>query len=726
MTWASGSGGGGEDAAGEEEDFAPVRDRLTFLAAFYDSFFENIRDLNTRIAAIDEPSKRLQEVLSDFQARRVAAGAAGTPSPEMAQFASAIVKTSVSTRNFVRKLADTGLLEDILANIDAIDAIKKDVVQRDKLLAEYVRSGQKLDAAREAAERKLDLAAQDRLDRAAELVRSAREAFDIVNSRCRAAVDTYWKASGAVVDAHVKAVAISQCEFYTFAERAFENWRGYAELEQGFGGRKVTPSILPSAAAAAPQQAEDNPRMSRAVPKGTAAANAAAAKQAKGLPAPPPVPPKGASAPAPAAAAAAPPSSVDADPLQSMLKLDDVRIREGLRKLEDSRLELANDRERLRADRDALEKEREALQEQRRRAEHERAVEAAKLQARQAVLEKELAAREEKLQRREEASTYEQRRLAEESKLQQERVEEEARREQARQQREEEWRKIADEKRQLEDKRRAIEEERVRKELEEQRRELQAQREKLTAELALAEERRQALEREEAERRERAEGERRRRIDEAREIEQREMRRIEEERLRMQQERESLERREVEGAGGLAAAAVLLPTVDLAVAQHDYTAADGTELSFRKGDVLELVSSSPSMAWWEARLDGRSGQIPSNYVMRCSLTTPAPPVVAASSADRATVVVTPAAAKTAATKAAAGDASGVRPRLYLVRALFDYAAAEAEELSFCEGEVLAVVRQLDMEDWNEAVAVDSAGAERRGQIPMNFVQKIDG
>jgi hypothetical protein len=51
-------------------------------------------------------------------------------------------------------------------------------------------------------------------------------------------------------------------------------------------------------------------------------------------------------------------------------------------------------------------------------------------------------------------------------------------------------------------------------------------------------------------------------------------------------------------------------------ALYDFDAADESELSFRKDDLI-FVSGAPYTMWWNGSLDGRTGKIPTNYVKRC-------------------------------------------------------------------------------------------------------------
>jgi len=68
-------------------------------------------------------------------------------------------------------------------------------------------------------------------------------------------------------------------------------------------------------------------------------------------------------------------------------------------------------------------------------------------------------------------------------------------------------------------------------------------------------------------------------------------------------------------AAAAAAAAAALPKAKVL---YDYDAASSDELTIRADQVVEIVSKEvpddPSNAWWLARLDGREGVIPKDYV----------------------------------------------------------------------------------------------------------------
>ncbi|KAL2023168.1 hypothetical protein VTK56DRAFT_3774 [Thermocarpiscus australiensis] len=64
-----------------------------------------------------------------------------------------------------------------------------------------------------------------------------------------------------------------------------------------------------------------------------------------------------------------------------------------------------------------------------------------------------------------------------------------------------------------------------------------------------------------------------------------------------------------------AAAAAKPPAVETVTALYDYAAQAEGDLSFRAGDVIEVVARTASEnEWWTGRLNGKQGQFPGNYV----------------------------------------------------------------------------------------------------------------
>ncbi|KAH8880018.1 BAR domain-containing protein [Thozetella sp. PMI_491] len=57
------------------------------------------------------------------------------------------------------------------------------------------------------------------------------------------------------------------------------------------------------------------------------------------------------------------------------------------------------------------------------------------------------------------------------------------------------------------------------------------------------------------------------------------------------------------------------PTTEMVTALYDYSAQAEGDLSFRAGDVIEIVSRTANEnEWWTGKLNGKSGQFPGNYV----------------------------------------------------------------------------------------------------------------
>jgi hypothetical protein len=75
-------------------------------------------------------------------------------------------------------------------------------------------------------------------------------------------------------------------------------------------------------------------------------------------------------------------------------------------------------------------------------------------------------------------------------------------------------------------------------------------------------------------------------------------------------------------------------TTTTCTALFDYKAQRDVELSFKKGDVIALLSQRGK--WWDGELNGKRGRLPSNYVKANQITPesapPAPAVAQAPSA----------------------------------------------------------------------------------------------
>ncbi|KOS21166.1 Myosin tail region-interacting protein MTI1 [Escovopsis weberi] len=62
--------------------------------------------------------------------------------------------------------------------------------------------------------------------------------------------------------------------------------------------------------------------------------------------------------------------------------------------------------------------------------------------------------------------------------------------------------------------------------------------------------------------------------------------------------------------------------------------------------------------------------------------------------------------------------------LFRVRALFEYASAHEDDLSFDAGQIITVTEQED-DDWYGGEYIDGSGTKREGIFPRNFVEKFE-
>jgi len=114
-----------------------------------------------------------------------------------------------------------------------------------------------------------------------------------------------------------------------------------------------------------------------------------------------------------------------------------------------------------------------------------------------------------------------------------------------------------------------------------------------------------------------------------------------------------------------------------AVALYDYAPQNEDELELHTGDQVEVTGTSDE--WWTGVIGSCVGIFPAAYARQC-------------------------------------DASFD----YKYRALYDYTAANDEELSVAEGDLLAVQNQTD-DGWSTVVSLDGTNT---GMVPTNYVQHV--
>eukprot|EP00049_Salpingoeca_infusionum_P017312 m.352516 g.352516 ORF g.352516 m.352516 type:complete len:395 (+) comp16544_c0_seq1:389-1573(+) len=129
------------------------------------------------------------------------------------------------------------------------------------------------------------------------------------------------------------------------------------------------------------------------------------------------------------------------------------------------------------------------------------------------------------------------------------------------------------------------------------------------------------------------------------------------------------------------------------VAQFDYDAQDGEEVSFKEGDIIVNVAEH-SEGWVTGTVEssGASGMLPSNYIVEEGQAPEAAPE-------------------------AAPEESAVAAEQW--KALYDYEAADGDEVSFKEGDIIVDVA-AQSEGWVTGT-VQSTG--QSGMLPDNYIEK---
>lgn len=123
-------------------------------------------------------------------------------------------------------------------------------------------------------------------------------------------------------------------------------------------------------------------------------------------------------------------------------------------------------------------------------------------------------------------------------------------------------------------------------------------------------------------------------------------------------------------------------------ALYDYNPQETNELSFKEGDIINLIEKFPDSEWWKGECKGKVGLFPGNYVE---------PVQQAQQPSLP--------AKQEASKQ------------QKARAIYDYAAQETNELSFKEGDIITVVDKITDSDWWMG---ELNG--KKGVFPTNYVE----
>jgi hypothetical protein len=135
------------------------------------------------------------------------------------------------------------------------------------------------------------------------------------------------------------------------------------------------------------------------------------------------------------------------------------------------------------------------------------------------------------------------------------------------------------------------------------------------------------------------------------------------------------------------------------VALYDYTAAEPTELSFCSGDIINVLSMESS-EWWLGKIrdTGVQGLFPSLFTQEINLDADLPGAIHQSNPSNATQI--------------ASDS------VECVRALFDYTAACAGEMTMLSGDLIEVLSKSTGSDaWWEGRNTRTAEV---GQFPKDY------
>eukprot|EP01099_Mayorella_cantabrigiensis_P001867 TRINITY_DN1818_c0_g1_i1.p1 TRINITY_DN1818_c0_g1~~TRINITY_DN1818_c0_g1_i1.p1 ORF type:complete len:459 (+),score=97.96 TRINITY_DN1818_c0_g1_i1:125-1501(+) len=112
-----------------------------------------------------------------------------------------------------------------------------------------------------------------------------------------------------------------------------------------------------------------------------------------------------------------------------------------------------------------------------------------------------------------------------------------------------------------------------------------------------------------------------------------------------------------------------------AIALYNYTGKTPHELSFVRGDIIEVIEKAEENGWWEGILGDQRGVFPSNFVTQARR----------------------------------------------VQAVYDYMSTDETQLSFVKDELLEVFAEMESGWWEGRVV---GFGKRRGLFPSNFVTEI--
>jgi len=129
-----------------------------------------------------------------------------------------------------------------------------------------------------------------------------------------------------------------------------------------------------------------------------------------------------------------------------------------------------------------------------------------------------------------------------------------------------------------------------------------------------------------------------------------------------------------------------------AKANFDFEANDKSQISFKRGDIIQVICRLNS-GWWKGICNGKRGWFPSNFVQEIDFVQE---------------------------KSRNSNVSSQKTKANShVKAMFNFEAQDDSQLSFKKGDIIKVIIRLNSGWW------DGICNGKRGWFPSNFVQDID-
>jgi len=135
-------------------------------------------------------------------------------------------------------------------------------------------------------------------------------------------------------------------------------------------------------------------------------------------------------------------------------------------------------------------------------------------------------------------------------------------------------------------------------------------------------------------------------------------------------------------------------------ALYDYSAQEENELTFKEGDLINLVEVYEDSDWWKGELNGKIGIFPSNFTEELG----EPEAAKLQNISQKSTTISP-----------NTQFSNIGKR----RALFNYKATESTELTFKEGDIINIIEKPGDSDWWRGELNGNLGL-----FPSNYTQEL--